>query len=118
MVKDNSDSERENLLPPHGLLFPIFYMHIPQHIPRALLHQSWNTDWNGTRHSILPHLTDVVGVVVYWGFSLFSFFLVTIAIAFVSESILLCGFVLLIYVNTIRSTNCIPGVSSYPVTGR
>ena len=23
MVKDHSDSERENLLPPHGLLFPI-----------------------------------------------------------------------------------------------
>ena len=23
IVKDHSDSERENLLPPHGLLFPI-----------------------------------------------------------------------------------------------
>ena len=23
MVKDHSDNERENLLPPHGLLFPI-----------------------------------------------------------------------------------------------
>ena len=34
MVKDHSDSERGNLLPPHGLLFPInnqgfFYMHHP-----------------------------------------------------------------------------------------
>ena len=35
MVKDNSESERENLLPPlHGLLFPIsskgfFYVHGP-----------------------------------------------------------------------------------------
>ena len=34
MVKDHSDSERENPLPPHGLLFPIsskgfFYMHHP-----------------------------------------------------------------------------------------
>ena len=33
MVKDHSDSERGNLLPPHRLLFPIsskaFYMHHP-----------------------------------------------------------------------------------------
>ena len=33
MVKDHSDSERGNLLPPHGLLFPtsskVFYMHHP-----------------------------------------------------------------------------------------
>ena len=34
MVKDHSDSERGNRLPPHGLLFPIsskffFYMHHP-----------------------------------------------------------------------------------------
>ena len=34
MVKDRSDSEKGNLLPPHGLLFPIsskffFYMHHP-----------------------------------------------------------------------------------------
>ena len=34
MVKDHSDSERRNLLPPHGLLFPInskvlFNMHYP-----------------------------------------------------------------------------------------
>ena len=32
MVKDHSDSERGNLLPPHGLLFQkpgIFYMHHP-----------------------------------------------------------------------------------------
>ena len=34
MVKDHSDSERGNPLPPHGLLFPIsskgcFYMHHP-----------------------------------------------------------------------------------------
>ena len=36
MVKDHSDSERGNLLPPHGLLFLInsngfFYMHHPPH---------------------------------------------------------------------------------------
>ena len=33
MVKDHSDNERGNPLPPHGLLFPInsmfFYMHHP-----------------------------------------------------------------------------------------
>ena len=53
MVKDHSDSERGNLLPPHGLLFPIsskgsFICTIPQtgqHIPRPLLHQSWSTGW-------------------------------------------------------------------------
>ena len=54
MVKDHSDSERGNPLPPHGLLFPInskgsFICTIPQtglHIPRHLLHQSWSTGWN------------------------------------------------------------------------
>ena len=47
MVKDNSDSERRNSLPPHGLLFPInskgsFICTIPQtgyHIPQPLVHQ-------------------------------------------------------------------------------
>ena len=51
MVKDHSDSERENPLLPHRLLFPIsskgsFICTIPQtgyHIPRPLLHQSWST---------------------------------------------------------------------------
>ena len=54
MVKDHSDSERGNLLPPHRLLFPnsskgSFICIIPQtgyHIPRPLLHQSWSTGWN------------------------------------------------------------------------
>ena len=54
MVKDHSDSEKRNPLPPHRLLFPIsskgsFICIIPQtgsHIPRPLLHQSWNTGWN------------------------------------------------------------------------
>ena len=48
IVKDHSDSERGNQLPPHRLLFPIsskgsFICIIPQtglHIPRPLLHQS------------------------------------------------------------------------------
>ena len=54
MVKDHSDSERGNPLPPHGLLFLInskgyFICIVPQtgyHIPRPLLHQSWSTGWN------------------------------------------------------------------------
>ena len=55
MVKDYSESERGNPLPSlHGLLFPIrskgyFICTIPQtekHIPRLLVHQSWNTGWN------------------------------------------------------------------------
>ena len=57
MVKDHSDSERGNPLPPHGLLFPIsskgyFICIIPQtgwHIPQPLLHQSWTLA--GTRNS-------------------------------------------------------------------
>ena len=48
VVKDHSDSEKGNPLPPHRLLFPINSMGsiictIPQtgyHIPRPLLHQS------------------------------------------------------------------------------
>ena len=54
MVKDHSDSERGNPLPPHRLLFPIiskgsFICIIPHtgyYIPRSLLHQSWGTGWN------------------------------------------------------------------------
>ena len=47
MVNDHSDSERENTLLPHGLLFSInskgsFICTIPQ----PLLHQSWSTGWN------------------------------------------------------------------------
>ena len=39
MVKNHSDRERGNPLPPHRLLFSIS-------IPRPLLHQSWGTGWN------------------------------------------------------------------------
>ena len=50
---DHSDSEKENLLLPHRLLFPInskgsFICTIPQtgkHMPWPLLHQSWSTGW-------------------------------------------------------------------------
>ena len=54
MVKDHTDSEKGNPLPPHRLLLSInskgsFIYTIPQtgyHIPRPLLHQSWSTGWN------------------------------------------------------------------------
>ena len=54
MVKDHSDSEKGNPLPPHGLLFPITtkssfictVSQTEQHIPYPLLHQSWSTGWN------------------------------------------------------------------------
>ena len=54
MVKDHSDSEKGNPLPPHRLLLSInskgsFICTIPQtgsYIPRPLLHQSWSTGWN------------------------------------------------------------------------
>ena len=54
MVKNHSDRERGNLLPPHRQLFPIsskgsFICIIPQtgqYIPQPLLHQSWSTGWN------------------------------------------------------------------------
>ena len=58
MVKDHSDSEKGNPLPPHRLLFPIsskgsFICTIPQtgqHIPQPLLHQSWSTGWKKKYH--------------------------------------------------------------------
>ena len=49
MVKDHSDSETGNPLPPHGILFPISSKgSIPQtglHIPWPLVHQLWSTGW-------------------------------------------------------------------------
>ena len=44
MVKDHSDSEKGNPLPPHRLLFPISSK--GSFIPLPLLHQSWSTGWN------------------------------------------------------------------------
>ena len=49
MVKDCSDSERGNPLPPHGLHFPIsskgsFICTIPQ--TGQHIHQLWSTGWN------------------------------------------------------------------------
>ena len=47
MVKDHSDSEKGNPLPPHRLRFPISskgsFICI---IPWPLLYQSWNSGWN------------------------------------------------------------------------
>ena len=52
MVKDHSNSERGNPLPPHGVLFSInskcYFYHPIDRITHArpLLHQSWITGWN------------------------------------------------------------------------
>ena len=54
MVKDHSDSERGNPLPPHGLLIPIssngsficIILQTGSYIPWPLLHQLWSTGWN------------------------------------------------------------------------
>ena len=54
MVKDHSDSEKGNPLPPHRLLFSISskgyfictILQTGQHIPSPLLNQSWSTGWN------------------------------------------------------------------------
>ena len=67
MVKDYSDSERGNPLPPHGLLFPIsskgyFISIIPQkgqHIPRPLLHQSWSTGLNDKIAQWVHHVGSI-----------------------------------------------------------
>ena len=47
MVKDHTDSERGNPLPPHRLLFPISSKGPTDRIThtRPLLHQSWSTGW-------------------------------------------------------------------------
>ena len=56
LVKNNSNSERGNPLPPlHGLVFAIGrkqdLVHAPSHrqnniIPLPLLYKSWSTGWN------------------------------------------------------------------------
>ena len=47
MVKDHSDSEKGNPLPPHRLLLSINSKgSFICTIPRPLLHQSWSTGWN------------------------------------------------------------------------
>ena len=68
-VKDHSDNEKGNPLPPHRLLFLInskgyFICTIPQtgyHIPQPLLHQSW-----GSMGAEGPNQNDTI-VVVFWG---------------------------------------------------
>ena len=64
MVKGQSDSEKGNLLSPHGLIIPIssngyFIYDIPQtglHIPQALLHQ-YRGALAGTRNSSMGPLS-------------------------------------------------------------
>ena len=73
MIKDNSDSERGNPLPSHGLLFPInskgsFICTIPQtgyHIPRPLLHLCYVA---GTRNSSMgpPHEGSIRRPIAPW----------------------------------------------------
>ena len=67
MVKDHSDSEKGNPLPPHRLLLSInskgsFICTIPQ----PLLHQSWSTGW--TRNSSMgpPHEGSIRRPIAPW----------------------------------------------------
>ena len=46
MIKDHLDSESENLLLPHGLLFPMHHPHRQDNTYHGLLQQSWGTGWN------------------------------------------------------------------------
>ena len=63
MVKDHSDSERGNLLPPHGLLFPInskVLLYAPSHRQDRTNHRLSYTSCgalDGTRNSSMgpPH---------------------------------------------------------------
>ena len=69
MVKDYSDSEKGNPLPPHRLLFPInskgsFICTIPQtgyHIPWPLLHQPWSTGWNEKMFCVYIYISNRCG---------------------------------------------------------
>ena len=48
MVKDHSDNQRENPLPPHRLLFRLaarVLLYAPSHIQDST-YQSWSTGWN------------------------------------------------------------------------
>ena len=71
MVKDHSESEKGNPLPPHRLLFPInskgsFICTIPQtglHIPRPLLHQSWSTGSTRKKGNVL--FNDALGTLYF-----------------------------------------------------
>ena len=57
MVKDHSDREWGNLLPPHGLLLPIsskgsFYMHHPSH--RTMSERSYHGATSSSRRDRIP----------------------------------------------------------------
>ena len=75
MVKDHSDSERGNLLPPHGLLFPISskgsFIYASSHrqdytYQRPLLHLSWSTGWNETSSMGPPHEGSIRRPIAPW----------------------------------------------------
>ena len=74
IVKDHFDSEKRNLLLPHGLLFPIsskgsFICTIPQtglHIPQPLLHQSWSTGWMRNSSVGSPHEGSIWRPIAPW----------------------------------------------------
>ena len=46
MIKDHSDSERGNPLPPHGLLFPVL-LYAPSHRKDSTYHALWYTSCGG-----------------------------------------------------------------------
>ena len=51
MVKDHSDSEKRNPLPPHGLLFPINskgFLYAPSHRQDSTYYGLWYTSRNGS----------------------------------------------------------------------
>ena len=61
MVKDPSDSEKGNPLPPRRLLLSINSKgSFICTIPRPLLHQSWSTGWNENLGTECSTHTDIV----------------------------------------------------------
>ena len=74
MVKDHSDSERGNPLPPHGLLFPIsskFFLYAPSHRQDNIYHSLCYTSRGalaGTRNSSMgpPHEGSIWRPITSW----------------------------------------------------
>ena len=73
MVNNNSDCERGNPLPPHGLLLPIsskfFYMHHPTVRIAHTTYQSWST---GFKHGVLSILTFILSQWIFKTLLIFS----------------------------------------------
>ena len=74
MVKDHSDSERGNPLPPHGLFFPInskVFLYAPSHRQDSTNHSLWYTSrvaLAGTRNSSKgpPHEGSIQRPIARW----------------------------------------------------